>query len=254
MFASCDATTTTLRLHRLSPGMARRTFTASIPTDRTKRASFPTARASTRRCCGTPRNLRPQASHMSSLTGAPSRMLLRWRVVNSCLRRVLSALQNKSREPRPRGRGDSGKPGVVVVGFAYFLDADCAHLASLQVRPLEVTFETWAAFRAQGIATPAIAAWQTVVAGSTLWQNVLALYNNPAYADLVRAEGTARTLAPRTPRSSPSAPPQTRPCAGVQGRRDGQARHLCAGLGERRPDDHRRAAEQRRPQQRPRAG
>jgi hypothetical protein len=56
-----------------------------------------------------------------------------------------------------------------------------------QVRPLEVAFETWAFFRTQGIATPSIAAWQTVVPGTTLWQNVLDLYNNPAYTELVRA-------------------------------------------------------------------
>ena len=55
----------------------------------------------------------------------------------------------------------------------------------LQVRPLEVIFETWATFRLQGVSTPSIAAWQTIVPGTTLWQNVLALYNTPEYSDLV---------------------------------------------------------------------
>lgn len=53
----------------------------------------------------------------------------------------------------------------------------------IQVRPLEVAFETWSAMRAQGVTTPSIAAWQTITAGSTLWQNVLDLYN--AYPDMV---------------------------------------------------------------------
>jgi hypothetical protein len=56
----------------------------------------------------------------------------------------------------------------------------------MQTRPLEVAFETWAEFRTEGVATPSIAAWQTIPAGTTLWQNILDLYNTPAYADLVR--------------------------------------------------------------------
>lgn len=53
----------------------------------------------------------------------------------------------------------------------------------IQVRPQEVLFEGFAALRAAGTPTPALAAWQTVPTGGTLWQNALALYN--AYPDLV---------------------------------------------------------------------
>ena len=55
----------------------------------------------------------------------------------------------------------------------------------LQVRPAEVLFEEWAALRAAGVPTPAIAGWQRAEAGSTLWQGWLALYNNASYGALV---------------------------------------------------------------------
>lgn len=55
----------------------------------------------------------------------------------------------------------------------------------IQVRPLEVLFETWAALRAAGTPTPAIAAWQVLSTGATLWQNILELYNNATFEPLV---------------------------------------------------------------------
>jgi hypothetical protein len=54
---------------------------------------------------------------------------------------------------------------------------------AIQVRPAEVLFETWAAFRQQGVQTPSISIWQTCPPGGTLWQNALNLYNT--YPDLV---------------------------------------------------------------------
>lgn len=53
----------------------------------------------------------------------------------------------------------------------------------MQVRPQEVLFETFAALRSGGQATPALTAWQTIPPGGTLWQNALDLYNQ--YEDLV---------------------------------------------------------------------
>jgi hypothetical protein len=57
---------------------------------------------------------------------------------------------------------------------------------AIQVRPAEVLFETWAAFRQQGIETPSISIWQTCPPGGTLWQNALTLYNT--YPDLVHSD------------------------------------------------------------------
>lgn len=56
---------------------------------------------------------------------------------------------------------------------------------TIQVRPMEVLFEEWSALRSGGTPTPYIAAWQRATTGCTLWQNVLDLYNNASYADLV---------------------------------------------------------------------
>lgn len=70
----------------------------------------------------------------------------------------------------------------------------------IQVRPMEVLFEEWAALRAKGVATPAIAAWQRCEKGATLWQNILDLYNTPAYADLVlTVDGKQVFFIPVTP-------------------------------------------------------
>jgi hypothetical protein len=59
----------------------------------------------------------------------------------------------------------------------------------LGVRPLEVLFEEWAALRAQGVATPQIAAWvpaPDVAAPDTpTYARVLQLYQRPEYTDLV---------------------------------------------------------------------
>ena len=61
----------------------------------------------------------------------------------------------------------------------------------IQLRPGEVVFEEWAALRRRGVATPAIAAWQTVPTGSDMYTRWLALYNNVTYAPLVHRD--ART-------------------------------------------------------------
>lgn len=55
----------------------------------------------------------------------------------------------------------------------------------IQQRPFEVLFEEWYLLRKQGVATPAIAAWQCIPSGGSLWQNVLDVYNNASYTDLV---------------------------------------------------------------------
>jgi len=55
----------------------------------------------------------------------------------------------------------------------------------IQVRPGEVLLEEWAALRAAGVPTPAVAAWQRADTGSTLWQGWLDLYNNGSYSGLI---------------------------------------------------------------------
>jgi hypothetical protein len=60
-----------------------------------------------------------------------------------------------------------------------------AQADGIQLRPFEVLLEEWTALRAAGVATPQVTAWQTCVPGGTLYQNVLALYNNATYADLM---------------------------------------------------------------------
>lgn len=70
----------------------------------------------------------------------------------------------------------------------------------IQLRPMEVLFEEWAALRAKGVSTPQIAAWQRSEKGATLWQNVLDLYNNASYADLVLTVGGKQVFfIPKTP-------------------------------------------------------
>lgn len=71
-----------------------------------------------------------------------------------------------------------------------FITVDSTNLGGLdnesdviQLRPIEVIFEEWAALRAAGAKTPAITVWPCIPPGGTLWQNYLALYNN--YSDLV---------------------------------------------------------------------
>lgn len=58
------------------------------------------------------------------------------------------------------------------------------------LRPTEVLFEEWAALRASGVQTPAIAVWPCSPSGSTTWKYLLdTLYNNATYADLVYKQG-----------------------------------------------------------------
>jgi hypothetical protein len=78
--------------------------------------------------------------------------------------------------------------GTNLGSFSAFAD-------EIQVRPGEVVFEEWAALRARGAATPAVAAWQTVPAGSDLWARWLALYNNETLGALVaRDAATGKKL------------------------------------------------------------
>ena len=63
------------------------------------------------------------------------------------------------------------------------------------LRPTEVLFEEWAALRAAGVATPAIAVWPCSPAGSTTWQYLLdTLYNDPRYAGLVYVQGGKKVV------------------------------------------------------------
>lgn len=62
----------------------------------------------------------------------------------------------------------------------------------IQLRPAEVLFEEWAALRARGITTPAIAAWQTVKTGGDLYQRMLDLYNNATFAPLVHRDAATK--------------------------------------------------------------
>jgi hypothetical protein len=60
-----------------------------------------------------------------------------------------------------------------------------AQAEAIQVRPQEVLFEEWTALRAAGKPTPAVAAWQTIPTGGTLWEKAVSLYNNATTAPLV---------------------------------------------------------------------
>jgi hypothetical protein len=64
--------------------------------------------------------------------------------------------------------------------FTSFSDA-------LQLRPMEVLAEEWYKLRTvYGMATPSIAAWNTVPSGSNLWQNYLNnIYNDPQLSTLI---------------------------------------------------------------------
>jgi len=60
----------------------------------------------------------------------------------------------------------------------------------LQLRPLEVLFEEWSAYRAEGGRTPEISVFAPAPAdvdknGLALWRDYLKLYNRPEYSDLV---------------------------------------------------------------------
>lgn len=60
-----------------------------------------------------------------------------------------------------------------------------AQAEAIQVRPQEVLFEEWTALRSAGRPTPAVAAWQTIPTGGTLWKKAVALYNNATTSPLV---------------------------------------------------------------------
>jgi hypothetical protein len=79
-----------------------------------------------------------------------------------------------------------------------FVTADGTNLCTpspfadaIQTRPMEVLFEEFGALRARNLSTPAIAAWQRLVAGCTLHAQVLAIYNDPVHAPLVLRGGAA---------------------------------------------------------------
>jgi hypothetical protein len=55
----------------------------------------------------------------------------------------------------------------------------------LELRPLEVLFEEWAAWRQAGRATPQIAVWAAIPTGADLYLRYLDLYNQPSYQGLV---------------------------------------------------------------------
>jgi hypothetical protein len=87
------------------------------------------------------------------------------------------------------------------------LGTDTPEAEVIQVRPLEVLFEQWAALRSAGTPTPAIASWQVLSAGSTLWQNVLDLYNNASYESMVYrdpATGNKVFFVPAAPPNPPN--------------------------------------------------
>lgn len=69
------------------------------------------------------------------------------------------------------------------------------------IRPIEVLLETWAALRAAGVPTPRVAAWpcapspSIVPAARATWRHFLeAIYNNPAYADLVLTDARGKKV------------------------------------------------------------
>jgi hypothetical protein len=56
----------------------------------------------------------------------------------------------------------------------------------LQLRPIEVLLEEWAALRAAGVPTPRVVVWQNLQdAAGDLWKSVVALYQDQRYADLL---------------------------------------------------------------------
>jgi len=61
----------------------------------------------------------------------------------------------------------------------------------LGVRPLEVLLEEWVAARAAGIMTPQVAAWVPAPdkSGVMVYEKVLAIYNDPAFAPLILRDG-----------------------------------------------------------------
>lgn len=69
------------------------------------------------------------------------------------------------------------------------------------LRPTEVLFEEWAALRAAGTATPAIAVWPCSPANSTTWQYLLQhIYNNDTLGSLVYTQGGKKVVfLPDTP-------------------------------------------------------
>jgi hypothetical protein len=68
----------------------------------------------------------------------------------------------------------------------------------LGVRPLEVLLEEWAALRAAGTMTPQVAAWlpaPTKAAGKAMtYEAVLAIYNRPAFSDLILRNAGGRKV------------------------------------------------------------
>lgn len=75
-----------------------------------------------------------------------------------------------------------------------FIYADLTNLQGMSpfadvlgIRPLEVLLEEWVAARAAGLMTPQVAAWVPAPAktGVMVYEKVLELYNNPAFADLI---------------------------------------------------------------------
>jgi len=61
---------------------------------------------------------------------------------------------------------------------------------ALALRPLEVLFEEWAAYRAEGHPTPTISVF-AALPGGDLWARYLELYNRPEYAALVARDAAS---------------------------------------------------------------
>lgn len=61
----------------------------------------------------------------------------------------------------------------------------------IQTRPIQVLFEEWAALRAAGLNTPAIAPWWRITTGCTLHTVILSLYNDPRYESLILRDGVS---------------------------------------------------------------
>lgn len=78
----------------------------------------------------------------------------------------------------------------------------------LQLRPTEVLFEEWAAYRAEGHSTPQIAVFVAAPAtGGTIWADFLALYNRPEYDFLVARDSySGKKLMFVTANQAPDAP------------------------------------------------
>lgn len=64
----------------------------------------------------------------------------------------------------------------------------------IQTRPMQVVFEEFAALRAAGTTTPAIAPWWPLRAECTMHPVVLALYNDPRYEGLVQRDGSGKKV------------------------------------------------------------